>query len=183
MSAVLQQKKQIPLQEHVAEISAFLDSCRYDHAAIQEDGCLYRTPYEILRDHACVCLDGALFAAEFLIPEQHYVGGVHGLLFLNSTNTKGKSYGHAVYVYKEEERFGAIGKSSHPLLTHRALEYRSIEHLTQSYVDVLEGDLLRDSITFAHVDLPHVGLSRKQRWEWKQRLQEFLLEIEYKQWY
>ena len=177
---LLRDTQEKTLEVRAQDIRFFLDACTYDYTAIRLDHCVYRTPQQVLIDRACVCLDGALFAAEFMIPEHHYTPKKHGLLFFNYTLDSGDSRSHVVYVFRDSSgNFGAIGKSRHSLLTHRNVKYCSIDNLTQSYIDVFEGEFHRHSIATAYVDLLDVGLCRKKQWEWRQRLQEFLMEITY----
>jgi hypothetical protein len=105
-------------------VQKYLSSVPYNW---ETEGGTARTFREVLRLHTAHCLEAALAAA--VIMEQH---GYPPLLLSIASRDK---LDHVVFIFKENGKWGSIGRSRDVGLHGRRAVFRSLRDLTWSYFD------------------------------------------------
>jgi len=92
----------------------------------EEKGDTCMSPRMVLKNRKAHCIEGAMLAAAAL--------RVHGEkpLVVDMTATK-KDFDHVICVFKKDGKWGAIGKTNHPVLRYREPVYKSIRELVMSF--------------------------------------------------
>ena len=92
----------------------------------EEKGDTCMSPMMVLKNRKAHCIEGAMLAAAAL--------RVHGEkpLVVDMTATK-KDFDHVICVFKKDGKWGAIGKTNHPVLRYREPVYKSIRELVMSF--------------------------------------------------
>jgi hypothetical protein len=107
------------------KIQSFLDTLAINYEK-QGETCM--SPRRVLRTHRAHCLEGAMLAGLAL-----WIHGEKPLL-LNLQVLKGHGDDdHAVILFKQNGRWGAISKTNHPVLRYRDPIYHSPRELAFSY--------------------------------------------------
>jgi hypothetical protein len=104
-----------------AKIQAFLDAIPYSTEPI------YRCPRSVLRDRRAHCYDGAMFAAAAL----RRLG--YPPVLLNMMAERDDE--HLIALFREDQHWGAVGKSNCVGLRFREPVYRSVRELLMSYFE------------------------------------------------
>jgi hypothetical protein len=106
-----------------AKIQDFLNKLPYNH---ESKGETYRSVRETLKAFEAHCFEGALLAALAL-----WIKGEKPLIMdLRTTN---RDVDHVVALFKEDNYWGAIGKTNHGVLRYREPIYKNIRELAVSY--------------------------------------------------
>jgi hypothetical protein len=111
------------------KIQGFLDTVEYN--PVYE----CRSPRWVIRKKSAHCFEGALFAAAAMA----YNGYKPLIIDLKAFNDDD----HVLAVFREDNLWGAIGKSNFTTLRYREPVYRSLRELVMSYFDFyfnLDGD-------------------------------------------
>jgi len=104
------------------KIQRYLDALRYD---VKGKGC--RSPRRVLRERTVQCMDGALFAAAAL-RLQGYPPLIMDLEAVFDDD-------HVLAIFKQDGRWGAIGRSNYSGLRYREPLFRSLRDLALSYFE------------------------------------------------
>lgn len=104
-------------------VQRFLNDTRYND---EPDGPTLKSFREVFRQKSVHCLEAALFAAAVL--EHH--GYPPLLLSFESVD----ELDHVLFIYREQGRWGAIGRSRDPGLHGRRPVYRTLRALAASYM-------------------------------------------------
>jgi hypothetical protein len=131
-------------------IQRFLDECAYD---VQGKRC--RSARRVLRERAVQCADGAFFAAAALRVQGHRP------LIVDLEAVRDDD--HVLAVFKQDGRWGAIGRSNYSGLRFREAVFRTIRDLSLSYFE--EYFNLRREKTLRRYS-PPVDLSRFDDRHW-----------------
>jgi hypothetical protein len=85
-----------------------------------------RSPKGVLKERRAHCIEGAVFAAAVL---RH-----HGYppLIVDLEATK-DDLDHVIYVFRKNNRWGAVSKTNHAVLRYREPVYKNIRELVMSY--------------------------------------------------
>jgi hypothetical protein len=105
------------------KIQDFLDRLPINH---EKKGETSYSPRMVLVHKKAHCLEGALFAAAAL--------SFHGKpALLMNLRTSPKDEDHAVALFRENGRWGALSKTNHPVLRYRDAVYTDLRELAMSY--------------------------------------------------
>jgi len=132
------------------KIQRYLDEIDYDSKG---EGC--RSPRRVLRERRAQCMDGALFAAACL----RFSG--HPPLILDLEAVRDDD--HVLAVFRQNGRWGAIGRSNFSGLRFREPVFRSVRELAVSYFESYF-NLAREK-TLRRYSVP-VDVSRFDAREW-----------------
>ena len=147
------------------EVQRFLRALRYNW---QREGPTLRSFREVLRRGSAQCLEGALSATTIM--EQHRFPPL--MLSLRSAD----GLDHAVFVFRENGRWGSVGRSRDLGLHGRWPVYRSLRALAWSYYDPYV-DLTGRLTHYGVANLQDLGnydwrLSSKNIWKVQRFLQD-----------
>jgi hypothetical protein len=106
------------------EVQRFLSSLPYNH---EKEGATCQSFRSVIRENRAHCLEGALTAAVIL--EQH---GYPPLLVSVESQDK---LDHVLFLYKKNNRYGAVARSRDPGLHGRKPVFRTVRDLVMSYFD------------------------------------------------
>lgn len=120
------------------QIQDYLDRLPINH---EKRGETCYSPRLVMKENKAHCLEGALFAAAALLLQ-----GKPALLM--NLRTVPKDEDHAVALFRENGRWGAISKTNHPVLRYRDAVYTDLRELAMSYfheyyLDATGGKTLR----------------------------------------
>lgn len=141
----------------------FIQSFEYNR---EIGGATLRPPLLTLKAKKAHCFEAALLAAAIL----EHRGYPPLILSLESKD----GLDHILFVFKENNKWGAVGKSREPGLQGRPAQFRSIRDLVWSYFDAYIDDtcLITAYETF-HLD----ELCEELRFDWRTK-KEFLWKLE-----
>jgi hypothetical protein len=106
-----------------SKIQTFLENIPFN---FEQKGETLHSPVLVLEHESAHCMEGALFACAVM----KYHGGEVYLLDMQPLS---KDVGHAVALYKENGKWGAISKTNHAVLRYRDPVYASPRELVMSY--------------------------------------------------
>jgi hypothetical protein len=107
----------------------------------------------VVRDRTAHCLEAALFAAAVLEPH----GFPPWLMSLESLD----QLDHVIFVFRENGRYGSVGRSRDPGLHGRKAVFKSLRELALSYRDPFV-DKTGRLVGYARADLRELG-----RYDWR----------------
>jgi hypothetical protein len=102
----------------------------------------------VTRDRTAHCLEGALFAAAVLEP--------HGFPPLLMSLESQDHLDHVIFVFRENGRYGSVGRSRDPGLHGRKPVFRTVRQLAASYIDAMV-DRTGRLVGYALADLRELG--------------------------
>lgn len=105
------------------KIQAFLDSIPFN---LEEDGETCMSARRVLSERKAHCMEAGFFAAACLM-----CAGEKPIIV--SLKVKKPDDDHILIIFKQHGHYGALSKTSHPVLRYRDPIYRSIRELVMSY--------------------------------------------------
>lgn len=145
------------------QVQRYIDSFAYNR---EKSGATLRPPLLTLKAKKAHCFEAALLAAAVL----EHKGYPPLILSLESKD----GLDHILYIFKENNKWGAVGKSREPSLQGRPAQYRSVRDLVWSYFDAYIDDtcLITAYETF-HLD----ELCKELKFDWRVK-KDFLWDLE-----
>ncbi|MCL5666548.1 MAG: hypothetical protein M1383_02160 [Patescibacteria group bacterium] len=137
-----------------AKVQDFLNSLKIN---FERDGQTCMSPRRVIRERRAHCMEGAMLAAAAL--EFHG----HKPLLVDLRAAK-RDFDHVIAVFKQNNCWGAIGKTNHAVLRYREPIYKNIRELVMSFFHEYFDDQGRKNLR--EYSLP-VNLTRFDKLNWR----------------
>jgi hypothetical protein len=132
------------------KIQNFLNKIQYDSDPKN------RSPRYVIKEKKAHCFEGAVFAAAAL----GHIGFKPRVMDLRAVNDDD----HVIAVFKQNNHWGAIGKSNFTVLEFREPVYRTLRELALSYFDVYFNTSRHKTLREYSVPM---DLSKYDEWNWR----------------